>query len=74
MKKSLILLLFLVFCAWGRSGVNILEININNDDLEMEYARVKAFSRNSQTFIGAGFLKSYDDDDIENIIYYATLT
>jgi len=75
-KKLLSLVLALSFnvMAWSANHGNVLEININNDDLEVELAKMKAWSRNSQTFFGAGFLKSYDEDDVENLLYYATLT
>ena len=71
---AFIMLFVLSLSLEARNNGNVLEININSDDLEIELAKMKAWSRNSQTFLGVGFLKAYDDDDIENTMYYATLT
>jgi len=68
-------LLFGIFSELSaREAGSVAEININEEDLEVDYAAVKNWSRNSQTFFGAGFLNAYDDDGIKNTLYNVTLT
>ena len=70
--------LFLTFGLLGeaaaRDAGSVVEININEEDLEVDYASVTNWSRNSQTFFGAGFLNAYDEDGIQNTLYNVTLT
>lgn len=68
-----VLFLFISGLAANDTG-NILEVNINKDDLEVDMASVKSWSRNSQTFYGFGALSCYDKDDIHNTLYNVTLT
>lgn len=58
----------------ARNAGSVVEININEEDLEVDYASVTNWSRNSQTYFGAGFLNAYDDDGIQNTLYNVTLT
>ncbi len=51
----------------------VVELNLNDDDLELNIARVKSWSRNSQTYFGAGFLSSYHKES-EKKLSMADLT
>jgi hypothetical protein len=58
----------------ARNTGSVVEININEEDLEVDYASVTNWSRNSQTYFGAGFFNAYDSDGIRNTLYNVTLT
>jgi len=68
-----VLFLLLTGLSANNTG-SILEVNINNDDLEVDYSSVQSWSRNSQTFYGFGALNAYDNDGIQNTLYNVTLT
>ena len=70
--------LFLILGLTGevaaREAGSVVEININEEDLEVDYASVTNWSRNSQTYFGAGFFNAYDEDGVQNTLYNVTLT
>ncbi len=68
------LILGLVSELAARNTGSVVEININEEDLEVDYASVTNWSRNSQTYFGAGFFNAYDDNGIKNTLYNVTLT
>ena len=47
----------MLICALGlvsqlsARGDNLIDVNINNEDLELEYTSINEWSRNSQTFM-----------------------
>lgn len=58
----------------ARNTGSVVEININEEDLEVDYASITNWSRNSQTYFGAGFFNAYDEDGIQNTLYNVTMT
>lgn len=70
----------MMLCALGlvtqlsARGNNLIDVNINNEDLEMEYTSINEWSRNSQTYFSAGVLNAYDADDIHHVLYTVTMT
>jgi len=71
---GLFLILGLTGEAAAREAGSVVEININEEDLEVDYASVTNWSRNSQTYFGAGFFNAYDEDGVQNTLYNVTLT
>jgi hypothetical protein len=75
-----LLIIGLAVNGFARKGNSVVELNINNDDLELHFATLKKWSRNSQTYFGIGVLSGYDDYDYdgddkhEHKLYDATLT
>lgn len=53
---------------------NILDVNINNEDLEVEAASLKSWSKNSYTHYSIGALKTYDEQDKGMTAYHASMT
>ncbi len=73
-KRTFFLLLILGMTAQLQArGNNLIDVNINNEDLEVEYTNINAWSRNSQTLFSAGMLNAYDKDDIRHMLYTVTL-
>jgi hypothetical protein len=71
---SLFLLLAFTAQLHAKNGGNVMEININDEDLEIDFASITEWSRNSQTYFGAGAFNAYDADGVKNTLYNVTLT
>jgi len=74
LKAFLLLSALGLFVQLNAQTGNVLDVNINNEDLEVEVASMKTWSRNSFTHYGVAAIKTYDDFDKEMIMYSVTMT
>jgi len=60
-KTALIFATVAALSSTAYAADKMIDINVNSDDLEVQFNGTKKWSRDSKTIFRGGFLKSYDD-------------